>query len=43
MINLHHDESTKNPEDTSVMLNFERVLNGADKEWLRGNVSAQNH
>lgn len=43
MINLHYDESTKQPQDTSVMLNFERVLNGADKQWLRGDVSLQKH
>lgn len=25
----------KQPMDTSIMLNFERKINGADKKWLQ--------
>ena len=35
MINLYQDDNAKEPIDTSLMLNFERVLNGANKQWLK--------
>ncbi|MBG7617708.1 MAG: hypothetical protein IZT57_04995 [Chloroflexi bacterium] len=36
-INKLAKQSTSNDIDTSVMLNFERIKNGADKLWLAKN------
>ncbi len=33
---LLHDDKT-NEIDTSIMLNYERVKNGASKQWLQKN------
>ena len=34
MVNLLHDKTNTNTDDLSVMLNFERIQNGASKQWL---------
>jgi len=31
------DNKENNDIDTSIMLNFERIKNGADKSWLQKN------
>jgi len=31
------DQEKNNPDDMSVMLNFERETNGASKKWLLNN------